>query len=177
MPSEAPRLDRCEHCGKLFKSVPGRALCQQCAGVVADESFGPQFTEEGGLLSEALQRFNALMRRYQEYIDEIDEESPLDESERRRLMYEAEPAEAEPEPVPECTLCGAPSLENSEFCLDCQSRLYRSLGDAATELFGRLEAVEKGPGGISSVLSKLEEARSRTASSRINPVATRRLRT
>jgi len=178
MPIDDKRYDHCEHCGKLFPSTPGRVLCHRCAGEVAEESFGPQFTDDGGFLSIALQRFNALMQRYQDFMEDEEERTPLNRDERTQLLYRAKAAEDEAEPSePPCTLCGKTSLEGSEFCFDCQSRLYRSLGDAAGDLFTRLEAVEQGPGRITSVLGRMEEARARTATSRINPVAGKRLRT
>jgi len=176
MPTEYPSLDQCERCGKLFHREATRTLCHACAGITPPPADPPIFTEEDGLITEAQRRFLELMETYEKHMEPGGPGLVMPKAEQRRLLHGSESAEADP-PATGCTLCGQPRIENSDFCLGCQSHLYRSLGDAASELFTRLEAVESAPGRISSVLSALEDARSRTAMSRINPVATRRLRT
>ena len=175
MATEYTSLSRCARCGKLFHRERARTLCHACGGGQAPAA-SPVFTEEDGLVTEAQRRFAALMERYEAHMEPGGAGLALPREEQRRLLHGSEVAEAEV-PAAGCTLCGRPRIEHSDFCLGCQSRLYRSLGDAASELFTRLEAVETAPGRVSSVLSALEDARARTAMSRINPVATRKLRT
>ncbi|MBI1319725.1 MAG: hypothetical protein GC168_12370 [Candidatus Hydrogenedens sp.] len=176
MPTGYEHLSKCARCGKLYHREPGRTLCHACSGQATPEPPQPVYTEEHGIITEAQHRFQSLMRLYEQHTDHEPHAAELPRAEGRRLLHGSQPVEQRPHPGA-CTLCGQPTLKNSDFCFDCHSHLHRSLGDAAGELFTRLEAVESAPGRISSVLSALESARARTATSRINPVAQGKLRT
>ena len=161
--ADSKERDHCERCGKLF-AANGRTLCHACARAEsATPESSPGYNEEDGLISHAQRRFDALMRQYEERTNGPGP-APAPES-------------AAPGKRPGCSLCGSPRIENSDLCVDCHGELYRSLGDAAEDLFGHLQKLPSKPARVRSVIDALAEARQRTATSRINPVATRKLRT
>lgn len=73
------------------------------------------------------------------------------------------------EPETTCTRCKMrSSLEESEFCLDCQIELVSDLGVQAKELFVKMETLDNDTGPILSVRDAYAAKRGRTATSRIN---------
>jgi len=72
-----------------------------------------------------------------------------------------------------CTKCGTrPTEAGSDFCWVCRAELYRAFGDAADDLFARLEPLEYQPhipGHAWGIVSAMNEKRARAAMNRINP--------
>ena len=147
-------ITQCTQCGRLFQTVPGQALCRRCNVVSEALESEPESPPEGMAELPA------------------DLEPSLHGKALRILALFHEETTA-----PSCVRCRArPPIEDSEFCLSCHLELDDALGSATRELFARMELVETDPVGPPSVLSMLDQKRSRTRTARINPVAARQFR-
>lgn len=76
-----------------------------------------------------------------------------------------------------CTHCGKPRIKGSEYCLDCQTRLFQEFGHAARAVQERMEQPEPGDSpNVRGLLSSKEKERTRVYHTRTNPYPLGRLR-
>jgi hypothetical protein len=144
-------IGRCEACGKLFQAEPGRTRCAEC--VASAEEAGADATRAP--LPAALRDApNFTWQEVYEVFRNAEARQPAGEDHR-------------------CVRCRARrALNESDFCLHCHIALHHDLGDAAHELFARMEFLEEHPAKKPlKVDAMLAEKRSRTATSHINPVS------
>lgn len=155
-------IARCEECGKLFQREPGRRLCSECAPppLVKSAPVRRMLEPVERELVHDLARSTGLSKKA---IEESIRLSP-----GRGSVLQGGPV---------CVRCRMrPPMDDNDFCVYCQLDLYRTLGDAANDLFNRMEILEPEPEGPASVISAYEEKRRRTATSHINPSGARWLK-
>jgi hypothetical protein len=148
-------LTRCEECGKLFAKEPGKRLCLECAPPPPTGHDDTRRALEPGERA-MIKEFAKLSGFSREVIEEQVRALP-----GRGSVLEGGPA---------CVRCQTrPPMADNDLCVYCQLDLYRTLGDAAEDLFDRMEVLEPESTGPASVISAYEQKRRRTATSHINP--------
>lgn len=140
-------IGRCDDCGKLFQPEPGETRCATCREEATAAATSPT-------LPAPLR--DAPNFTWEEVYD----------------VFRNAESRASDEAPPPCVRCRArQALNESDFCLHCHIALHHDLGDAAHELFTRMEFLETHPPEKPrSVESHLSEKRSRAAMNHINPV-------
>lgn len=148
-------IARCTVCGKLFQADADRARCAACAAEGGDGNDTAQPT-----LPAALR--DAPNFTWQEVYE----------------VFRKAEAREDADIPPRCVRCRArPALNESEFCLHCHIALHHDLGDAAHELFTKMDILdEHSPPKSRPVEAVLAEKRGRAAMRRIDPVAVPRVK-
>lgn len=148
-------LARCEECGKLFGKESGKRLCLECAPPLPTVPGDARRALEPGERA-MIKEFAKLSGFSPAVIEEQVRALPS-----RGSVLEGGPA---------CVRCQTrPPMTDNDLCVYCQLDLYRTLGDAAEDLFDRMEVLEPESTGPASVISAYEQKRRRTATSHINP--------
>lgn len=149
-------LMRCPRCGRLFGKEPGKTHCLQCSGG-AEEGPSTAAKKKFAITQSAL------------YFG-----MPLDVV--REAAGDATDADPKPAASHSCVRCGErDSVEGSDFCINCSLDLHQEFGQAALELFSTVGSGEVRAANM-SLLATVEDKRARTATSRINPVGTPRIK-
>ncbi len=153
---------KCEQCGRLFRAMPEESLCGRCRETGDGPQLAPQTERE--VLLELMTRATGLSRETVE--DAIKDGTIPDASEMASTGQK---------------LCGKchekPALPRSDYCLQCRVEYHHALGGAAKDVHERINAQpESIEGSPMSTMASLEEKRSRTATSRINPGGAKRLK-
>lgn len=166
-------LRRCMRCARLYRGGEEHQLCHACVEAEAPRHQMPAPLDEDPALPLSRRRLDALMALYDAQAEGM--QAGLirpGEAIVHPAIGQGAPFEAEGE----CVLCAKPRLQNSDYCLDCQSRLYRELSDAARTLGGM--APPHGPAvpSVRDTLSSLESAHPRPRHVRNNPYPMGRLR-
>jgi len=162
-------VTKCPACGKLFAYVPGKAYCVDCR----------LLREQNEALVET-----AVGRHGKRTVQEIAALTGLPAIEVERIVKSSSILRREVESRARCARCQEqPAAPGSDFCSACRMELYRAFGDAADELFTRLEVLEPRPqpatetsGLAMSVLSSLEQKRARAGATRFYPAPRHRIR-
>ena len=137
---------RCTECGKLIQSRQGRTLCAECAANAP----------------EAPTQRSASEKRF---IDAVARHSGLSRGTAEPAAPK-EPAAKTSKDIEECVRCKErPAVEESDLCIYCMLDLYRSLGNASNELFGRMELLEEESPSAPTVVSLLRDKEKLTGSS------------
>lgn len=153
-------IARCVECGRLYEYTPGRRICSECAGLLAQEEAkrppAPARKRERNK-----PRPGASRPRPQP--GQLAGPKPgASEAEREFYRLRA---------IPRCTRCNLrPQNGNAQFCLICQTELNANLGEASAELFPPMEPLTERRQLIGDVLTAYEEKRARTPTSHINLV-------
>ncbi len=177
MEREADNLElkRCANCGKLYRGAPGRQRCHTCVGdapvfeaPVPEEEIDPLIPLNG-------RRLAALMAIYDAQSEGV--HGGLIPPDHVSLMHPALGNEPALEAEGACVHCGKPRIRGSEYCLDCQTRLFQEFGHAARTVQERMEQPEPADKpNVRSLLSGMEQERTRVHHTRTNPYPLGRLR-
>ncbi len=154
-------VSKCPECGKIFSRRHGKQLCSDCAEIAGHGS-SPAELPPAPLERQRIDEISLLMglpREEVEYVLRVARENGAVLSGGRT-----------------CARCRVrSSMSESDLCINCKVELYRSLGEAADDLFDEMEYLTEETGSPSVVLA-YREKRERTATSRINPVGAKRLK-
>ncbi len=159
----------CPRCGKLFSHMPGKSLCVECL-LIEDRN--------QAIIETAVERHKKLSARA------ISEFTGLPIKDVQRIVRHSPSLRHLVDARELCTRCGELKAERgSDFCLSCRFDLYRAFGDAADDLFTHLEALEPRPQASAepaslsmSVISALNQKRSRAGMLRFHPAPMHRIR-
>lgn len=168
-------LKRCDDCGKLFRGAPERRVCNVCAGGTPQQEVLPPEVEEDPLMPLTGRRLAALMAIYDAQSEGV--HSGLIPPDHASLLHPALGNEAALDSEGACTHCGKPRIKGSEYCLDCQTRLFQEFGHAARAVQENIEHHEPAETqNVRGLLSSKEKERTRVYHTRTNPYPLGRLR-
>lgn len=158
-------------CAKLFLGRRDTPLCNACMAEDAEREAPPPMDDDAPLPL-AVRRLAQLMALYDAQSEGVHAGLIAMEDE---VVHPAIVEDTPFDATGSCVLCGRPRLKNSDYCLDCQTRLHKEISEAARDLTLRPAPRREVP-SVRAIISDLASAHPRPSHVRNNPYPMGRIR-